>query len=205
MTTELPLLQVSGTPRERGRAHGETFGGLIRELVPAFFDDLEHTSRAHAVTVMTREKTLEIVRTYVEPTRDYAPDLFEELEGISDAADVAVDDVLALNAFLELHDYHSDAFTISGCTSLMIPGSTSGEGALIAQNYDLASLFAEAAVLIEANWTPLMDEVWVTTSPEDQVVERLKGRNNMGEEAVRARINSQMSQEDRSKHADVVV
>lgn len=67
------------------------------------------------------------------------------------------------------------------------------------------TILVEAAVLIEANWTPLMDEVWVTTSPEDQVVERLKGRNNMGEEAVRARISSQMSQEDRSKHADVVI
>ena len=63
----------------------------------------------------------------------------------------------------------------------------------------------EAALLLEAKWTGLVDEVWVTTSPKDQVALRLKSRNNMDEEAVRARIRSQMSQADRVAHADVVV
>ncbi len=67
------------------------------------------------------------------------------------------------------------------------------------------TVVVEAAILIEANWTPLMDEVWVTTSPEDQVIERIKGRNNMGEEGARARINSQMTSEERVRHADVVI
>ena len=67
------------------------------------------------------------------------------------------------------------------------------------------TIVVEAAILIEAKWTPLVDEVWVTTAPEDQVIARIKGRNNMGEEAARARINSQMSSEERSEHADVLI
>lgn len=67
------------------------------------------------------------------------------------------------------------------------------------------TIVVEAAILIEAKWTPLVDEVWVTTAPEDQVIDRIKGRNNMGEEAARARINSQMSSEERVGHADVLV
>ena len=164
MGSELPLLEISGSPRERGRAHGEAFGSLIRELVPAFFDDLEQTSKKHGVSVVTRERSLEIVATYREPTEDYAPDLFEELCGIGEAADVDVDEVLALNAFLELHDYYSDAFGISGCTSLIVPGSTSGEGALIAQNYDLSSLFAEAAVLIKVVSDSAPDALFYTSA-----------------------------------------
>ena len=63
----------------------------------------------------------------------------------------------------------------------------------------------DAAILIEAGWTNLGDEVWVTTTPEDQVVQRIQARNNLTEEQVRARIASQMPVEERVKHADVVV
>jgi isopenicillin-N N-acyltransferase-like protein len=147
--SDLPYLEVSGSPKERGRAHGETFGYLVRELVPAFFDDLEQTSRSHGCPVVTKARAIEISSTYHAPSKAYSATLFEELEGIAESADVPVEDLMALNSFLELHDFYSDAFAISGCTSLMVPGSTSGEGALIAQNYDLASLFAEAAVVIK--------------------------------------------------------
>ena len=67
------------------------------------------------------------------------------------------------------------------------------------------TIVVEAAILIEAKWTPLVDEVWVTTAPEDQVIARIKGRNNMGEEAARQRINSQMPSDERVRHADVVI
>ena len=63
----------------------------------------------------------------------------------------------------------------------------------------------EAAVLIEANWMSLVDEVWVTAAPEDTVVERVMARNDWGEEQIRARIRSQISHEERVKHADVVI
>ncbi|MBI2855641.1 MAG: dephospho-CoA kinase [Chloroflexi bacterium] len=63
----------------------------------------------------------------------------------------------------------------------------------------------DAAILIEAGWADLGDEVWVTTAPEEQVVKRLQVRNNLTEEQVRARIASQMPVEEKVKHADVVV
>ena len=63
----------------------------------------------------------------------------------------------------------------------------------------------EAALLIEAKWTPLVDEVWVTVSPEADVIARLQRRNNMDEATARSRINSQMPQAERVEHADVVI
>ena len=63
----------------------------------------------------------------------------------------------------------------------------------------------DAAVLIEAGWTDAADEVWVVTAPEGDVISRLQARNNLTEEQVRARMASQMSTEERVKHADVVV
>ena len=63
----------------------------------------------------------------------------------------------------------------------------------------------EAALLIEANWTDLVDQVWVTVAPEADVIDRLRRQKGFTEEQARARINSQMSIAERSRCADVVI
>jgi dephospho-CoA kinase len=63
----------------------------------------------------------------------------------------------------------------------------------------------EAAILLEAGWDRLVDEVWVTVAPESMVVQRTKERTNLPEEQILARIRSQMSAEERSGHATVVI
>ena len=63
----------------------------------------------------------------------------------------------------------------------------------------------EAAILIEANWTPLVGEVWVTDAPEDTVIQRLQRRSNWTEEQIRARMGAQLSSRERQTHAQVVV
>ena len=63
----------------------------------------------------------------------------------------------------------------------------------------------EAALLFEAGWDPLVQEVWVTDSPVEAVVVRLAQRNGMSEEEARRRIASQMSREERLERADFVI
>ncbi len=71
------------------------------------------------------------------------------------------------------------------------------------QGIDMVVL--EAAALIEANWTSYVDEVWVTVAPKSAVLERLKEQRGLEEEQTLARIHSQLSAEERMKHADVVI
>lgn len=63
----------------------------------------------------------------------------------------------------------------------------------------------EAAILLEANWTPLVDEVWVTVASESIVVQRTRERTGLPEEQIKARIRSQLSNEERSQQAKVVI
>ena len=63
----------------------------------------------------------------------------------------------------------------------------------------------EAAVLFEAGWDSLVDEVWTTESPEDSVVARLQERNGFAPEEIRKRIASQMPTEERAGRADEVI
>ena len=63
----------------------------------------------------------------------------------------------------------------------------------------------EAAVLIEADWLDLVDEVWVVSVTPAVARERLKTRNRLTEEQAQARIDSQLTNREREEHADVKI
>lgn len=63
----------------------------------------------------------------------------------------------------------------------------------------------EAPLLIEADWTSLVDEVWVTVADESTVLKRVKEKFGLSERECLARIRCQLPSEERAKHADVVI
>jgi dephospho-CoA kinase len=75
----------------------------------------------------------------------------------------------------------------------------------VLRKQNIKVIVVEAFGLIEAGWTPYMDQVWVTVVSESVVVERLKKQRNLPEEETLARIKSQLSIEERVKYADVVI
>lgn len=62
----------------------------------------------------------------------------------------------------------------------------------------------EAAVLIEAGWHDLGDAVWVVTAPPEVAIARASARDGIEPAAVQARIDSQISNEERLTYADQV-
>ncbi|MBK9343682.1 MAG: dephospho-CoA kinase [Dehalococcoidia bacterium] len=68
-----------------------------------------------------------------------------------------------------------------------------------------ALVVLEAAVLFEAGWEDLVDDVWVVVVEPDLAVQRLATRNGLDEAAARARIDSQLSNAERMARADVVI
>ena len=69
----------------------------------------------------------------------------------------------------------------------------------------VAVVVLEAAVLLEAGWDSLVDEVWSTQSPDDAVAQRLMARNGWSREEVLKRIGSQMSAQERAARSQVVI
>jgi dephospho-CoA kinase len=68
----------------------------------------------------------------------------------------------------------------------------------------------EVPLLIEAikqqsRWTRMLDEIWVVTAPEEQVVARVRARSGLDETAIRARTGSQATERERIEHADAVI
>lgn len=67
------------------------------------------------------------------------------------------------------------------------------------------TLVVEAAVMFEAGWERLFDEIWVVTARRETAVERLMVRDGVPEQAVRARMAAQLPDEERVRRADVVI
>ena len=63
----------------------------------------------------------------------------------------------------------------------------------------------EAAVLIEAGWDSLVDEVWVTYSPRNTVIDRLKKRDRLPTEEINSRINAQVPLGEISKERQITI
>ena len=74
---------------------------------------------------------------------------------------------------------------------------------LRAQDTEIAVL--EAALLIEADWLPLADEVWLVTASPETARQRLMKRNGLTAEAAEARLRAQLTNEKRRSYADVVI
>lgn len=63
----------------------------------------------------------------------------------------------------------------------------------------------EAPLLVEANWLDLVDEVWVAKASEANALKRCAERSGLSEAEARARLVSQLSPDEKAKHADVLI
>ena len=69
----------------------------------------------------------------------------------------------------------------------------------------IPAIVVEAAILFEANWEPLVEEVWTIEAPESTVIQRLQARNGWDANEIRKRVNAQLPSSERSARADVVL
>lgn len=63
----------------------------------------------------------------------------------------------------------------------------------------------EAAVLVEADWIPLVDQVWAVVTPPGVARERIMTRNGLSAEQADARIAAQLPNAEREARAQVVI
>jgi dephospho-CoA kinase len=66
-------------------------------------------------------------------------------------------------------------------------------------------IVVEAAILIEANWQSVFDEIWLITASKESVVERVARDRGLKPEQTEARIRAQLPDEERRKHATLVI
>jgi dephospho-CoA kinase len=63
----------------------------------------------------------------------------------------------------------------------------------------------EAAVLLEAGWDVLVDEIWLVVASRERVLERLAVGRGLSAAEVDARLARQMGDDERRRRADVII
>lgn len=95
--------------------------------------------------------------------------------------------------------------TLNRITHGKIYAFIQGQIDYIRQKQTAQVVVVEAAVLLEAGWQSLAEQLWVVAAAEEVVIARLKAYKHFTEEQARARIAAQLSNEARMAQADKVL
>lgn len=102
----------------------------------------------------------------------------------------------------------ADAAALTRLNAILHPKMFARMGEMVAamrRGGETRPIVVEAAILIEANWQPLFDEIWLVTASRDRVIERVERDRGLKPEQTEARIRAQLSDEERRKHATSVI
>jgi len=95
---QLRLLTLTGNPRQRGYQHGKA----LKEGIHRFYEIWIKRFENESPLKLTEADLLAFTGKHEPYARQYAPDLYEEMEGIAEGAELAFDKVLFINCFDEL-------------------------------------------------------------------------------------------------------
>jgi isopenicillin-N N-acyltransferase like protein len=185
MNNKFEVVRLNGGAREIGLAHGEMFRSEINEIMDGFTETVLLHSKGRKQTI-THYWWREWALRSLPYITDYFPEMVEETKAISQAAHVNMEDVLCLNAFLDVWDwvtpdiYQGRYGRVSGCTAFGISGLINSGNPIIGQNYDLEAIFQKGAVLFQICDSDGQESLVFTSAG----IVGCAGMNNMGLAAV---------------------
>ncbi len=133
-----PVVVLEGSPRERGRCHGETLRHKIHEALAMWRDDLAADLNGSPDGYL---EALVGETAFLEATGRWTPDLLEEVRGLADGSGMPFNAMFAFQLVDEDWWFRRNrrlglSFGRRGCSVLAIAGDRS-QPRVIAQNLDI--------------------------------------------------------------------
>lgn len=135
-------IELKGTAYEMGYTHGWAFKNQIQQAVDDYkFNVYKTFGEADGTAIIDWALS---VADFKNDVIEYAPDIFQEIEGIADGAEVEVDDIILLNMFEEVYEIAPLRFGVAqqemfgfGCTVFQV--QTDLDVKFCGQNADYSS------------------------------------------------------------------
>lgn len=145
-----PLVEISGTPFERGQQYGEQAADRILKGIGHYKQQL------HSSGLKDSDLTTMIDR-FAGAIDEYGPQYIEEMRGIARAVNTDLAAILLLNARTEIlklarrrEKGQEDFIQSDGCTGVFImPSATHDKTFIHAQNWDWKAECAETAIVLK--------------------------------------------------------
>jgi isopenicillin-N N-acyltransferase-like protein len=150
MIEPFPLIEVSGSPRERGRQYGRQAAARIERGVAHYAEQLQRTSFGW-------DGIRGLVADYLPRIDDFEPAYVDEMRGIAEGAGVTFEAVVLLNARTEILKLGAgrgrgeawEPAPSDNCTGVVaLPEATQSRRVIHAQNWDWKAECAETAVVL---------------------------------------------------------
>lgn len=148
-----PLIEVRGTPRERGLAHGRAAAERVKKSAALYRRELERRK----VDAATQEK---LARRFVPLIGDFDPTYVDEMRGIAEGAGVTLEAVVTVNCRTEMMFGFKEAAEVheqmkDGCTGVVAMPSVTAHGRLIhAHNWDWREEAADSSIVLRVRADP---------------------------------------------------
>ena len=159
----LPVIELSGTPYEIGFTHGSR----CKKQVLA---TKNYYTKVCASLGISWDICRKIGQSYEEAIRAYDASLLDEMHGIADGADLAYEDILAINARSELTRMDITGkiaeldLLSGGCTAFALMPSVTADGKTIhAQTWDFGTMQRDALVLFRIRQKPAKQDILMIT------------------------------------------
>jgi isopenicillin-N N-acyltransferase-like protein len=140
----MPLIEIAGPPRERGRQYGEQARETIERSIAWYSEQFTATASLQWGDI------LDNARRWEPLVEAYLPESLEEMQGIAEGANRSYEEILALNGRGELssgNPFLDDA--AEGCSSYSILPEAAGDGHVYCgQNWDWRSAILDTVVML---------------------------------------------------------
>ena len=132
----LKVLVLEGTPYERGRQHGAALKKEFHELVKLWKEDIRKTYKTEANVFI---KKFLAATNFQKAIKEWTPQLWDELNGISEGSGIDFDTVFAFQLVDEIWVLGRD-IQAEKCTTIGL-AKTENHPAMVAQNLDIPTFY----------------------------------------------------------------
>ena len=153
-TADIPVIELSGSPRERGRIHGESAKPLIAAVIESWQADLgnfvQDSVTANAIDPDVYLNEFFSQTDYLSAIKKWTPDLLEEVQGIAEGGGQDFQNILALQLIDEEWVFglrRGLNKPTTKCTAFGVPDQTNGVS-YAGQNMDVPSWVEGKQVLL---------------------------------------------------------
>ncbi|MGV8969241.1 MAG: C45 family autoproteolytic acyltransferase/hydrolase [Microbacteriaceae bacterium] len=154
----LPVIRISGDPRQRGRQYGQQAGDRIHRSRDAYEGVYKHYA------LWSWNEAREKATAFLAPIDDFGTQYLEEMRGIAEGCGLQLLDIVAMNLRTEILFAAKAASVVatlprvSECTSLSLlePDGTR----IVAQNWDWLTFAADTVIVLECD--PDVGPRWTT-------------------------------------------